>query len=100
MIEDLARAGLDLLGVQGVSVSVVALLLVAYLYTGKAAMAGGVVVGGASRTASYAKAVVAVLLFLLLLGVVSVDVARAQQYLDTARSIRWMELVNRVLRLI
>ena len=100
MIEELARAGLDLLGVQGVSVSVVALLLVAYLYTGKAATAGGVVVGGASSAAHTAKVVVAALLVLLLLGVVSVDVAQAQQYVETARSIRWMELARRAMEVV
>ncbi len=100
MIEDLARAGLEYLGVQGVSVSVLALLLAAYLYTGKAATVGGVVVGGASSAAHTAKVVVAALLVLLLLGVVSVDVAQAHQYVETARSVQWMELVQRAMEVV
>jgi len=100
MIEQLARTGLDFLGVEGVSVSVVALLLVAYLYVGKARMAGGVVVGGASRTAHNVKVTVAALLMLLLLGIVSIDIAQVQQYVEAVRTVQWNQLLERVIRLL
>lgn len=95
MMETAARTVLDALGVEGVSVSLVAGLLLVYVYASKASTVGGLAVGGASRAAHDAKIVVVVLLALVLLGVVSVDTAQASTYVDRAARVDWMELARR-----
>jgi len=83
---------MDLLGIEGVSVSVIAMLLVAYVYVGKVSTVGGLAVGGASRAAHDAKIVA-----LALLGIVSIDTAAAASYVNEAMRIDWGGLLRRLL---
>lgn len=79
MIETFVRQLLQRFGFEGVSTAALILLVALALYAHKASKAGRFVAGAGSSVAHDAKVVAAVLAGLLVLGVLSADVERAQE---------------------
>jgi hypothetical protein len=84
VLEGLVRQAIQAAGIKGVSVGAVVLIVAAYAYTSKAATAGGTVVSTASRTGDHLRAALVFVLVLLLLGVISVDMAQAAELVSRA----------------
>ncbi|WP_157573452.1 hypothetical protein [Haloplanus natans] len=74
---------LERLGVEGVSAVSVLVLLGVWIYGRRASRYGSVAVGKAGRAGSYARAVAVVMLVLLLAGVISADIERARQLIQS-----------------
>jgi hypothetical protein len=79
----IVRMLLERLGVEGVSAVTVLVLLGVWIYSRRAARVGSAAVGTAGRAGGHARAVALVLLVLLLAGLISVDLERAHQLIQS-----------------
>lgn len=96
MLAELVRQAVEMVGLQGVSAGVLALLFAVALYSHKAATAGQQVAHAGSTATHDLKVVALVLAGLLVLGVISMDVQRAQEVAHQLTSFDWGRWLSRV----
>ncbi len=93
LLEPLLRA----LGVQGVSVVALAVLLSVALYAHKLSTVGGIALSAGSTVRHDLQIVALVLVGMLLLGVVSLDMARIQELIALAQQrVEWSYLLDQL----
>jgi hypothetical protein len=83
MLSQLLREAIQTVGIEGVSAGVLALLLAVALYARHLGRAGSVAVSAGSTVRHDLQVVAVVLALLLVLGVASLDVARARELAAT-----------------
>ncbi|QLG64040.1 hypothetical protein HUG12_10800 [Halorarum salinum] len=86
-----------MLGLQGVSVAVVALLLAFLLYAQKASTVGGMAVSAGARATHDLQVAAGVLLLALLVGIVNWDGSRTQELWQATQAVEWRALLDGVL---
>ena len=100
MLTELVRQTVQTLGIKGASAGVLALLVAVALYSHKAASAGHRLSSAGSTATHDLKVVALVLAGLLVVGVISMDLQRAQEVVRQVAAFEWGLWVDRLRRLV